>query len=122
VGSPPGTDETGARKEGTDMTGTQADVAIGTLRHCFETAQEMVREALDKRPDATTNILIYDSGLIVTTAVVADVALMRVIDPVEGRAASVLKDGNVLPYSEGLELLSPIALWVETIEAAEAQL
>ncbi len=104
------------------MTGTQADVAIGTLRHCFETAQEMVREALDKRPDATTNILIYDSGLIVTTAVVADVALMRVIDPVEGRAASVLKDGNVLPYSEGLELLSPIALWVETIEAAEAQL
>ena len=55
MGSPPGTDETGARKEGTDMTGTQADVAIGTLRHCFETAQEMVREALDKRPDATTS-------------------------------------------------------------------
>ena len=101
------------------MTGTNDDMAIETLKRCFEMAQEMVIEALDKRPDAKTNILIYDTGLVVTSATVADVALMRIIDPVDGRAASVLKGGNVLPYSAGAELLSPIELWVETIEGLD---
>ncbi len=118
MGSPLGTDETGATEEGTDMTGMQdKDVS----RSVFGGALAFAGAVFEARPDAYISVTRDGDKSTTVAAHAGDVTLRRDFQ-CDGNTTSGISTLYRTVVSDcGEQPADPIAVWVETIEAVEAE-